>query len=413
MAGIIISVRTYVRKLAPQANLGCLNITHANWWGGRVDWTIVTYLGIVFATLAILTVLLKNFSNNVFSYVIAEVIYGSIASYAALKVAHDFFMVFTLLAIGGFVGGPIFLALCIYYSRKKFKLMAGVNAVVLVCTLAVAIDAFLIEPHMLEIKRHAIVSDKLDTPLHVAIVSDLQTDNLGDYERSVFQTVANEKPDLLLLPGDYIQTMNYQEWAVERDKFKQTFKDLNLTPKYGTFAVQGNVDDFSCWQQLFTDVPGHTFEQSETVSAGPVDITGLSFYDGRNSELKYPKKEKNNKFHIVMAHYPDFSLGKVEGDLLVAGHCHGGQVQLPFYGPLMTASNIPKRWVNGDVVLLPSGSKLIVSRGVGMERQHAPRLRFCCRPQLIFVDLLPSKIKPVAKTMMSPVVSSWDQRSEY
>jgi predicted MPP superfamily phosphohydrolase len=378
-----------------------------------VDWTIITYLGIVFATLAILTLLLKNFSNNVFSYVVAEVIYGCVASYAALKVAHDFFMVFTLLAIGGFFGGPIFLALCIYYSRKKFKLMAGVNAVVLACTLAIAIDAFLIEPHMLEIKRHAIVSDKLDTPLHVAIVSDLQTDNMGDYERSVFQTVANEKPDLLLLPGDYIQTMNYQEWAVERDKFKQTFKDLNLTPKYGTFAVQGNVDDFACWQQLFTDVPGHTFEQSETVSAGPVDITGLSFYDGRNSELKYPKKEKNNKFHIVMAHYPDFSLGKVEGDLLVAGHCHGGQVQLPFYGPLMTASNIPKRWVNGDVVLLPSGSKLIVSRGVGMERQHAPRLRFCCRPQLIFVDLLPSKIKPVAKTMMSPVVSSWDQRSEY
>lgn len=378
-----------------------------------MDWTIITYLGIVFATLAILTVLLKNFSNNVFSYVVAEVIYGCVASYAALKVAHDFFMVFTLLAIGGFVGGPIFLALCIHYSRKKFKLMAGVNAVVLVCTLAVAIDAFLIEPHMLEIKRHAIVSDKLDTPLHVAIVSDLQTDNLGDYERSVFQTVANEKPDLLLLPGDYIQTMNYQEWAVERDKFKQTFKDLNLTPKYGTFAVQGNVDDFSCWQQLFTDVPGHTFEQSETVSAGPVDITGLSFYDGRNSELKYPKKDNNNKFHIVMAHYPDFSLGKVEGDLLVAGHCHGGQVQLPFYGPLMTASNIPKRWVNGDVVLLPSGSKLIVSRGVGMERQHAPRLRFCCRPQLIFVDLLPSKIKPATKTMMSPVVSSWDQRSEY
>jgi predicted MPP superfamily phosphohydrolase len=378
-----------------------------------VDWTIITYLGIVFATLAILTLLLKNFSNNVFSYVVAEVIYGCVASYAALKVAHDFFMVFTLLAIGGFFGGPIFLALCISYSRKKFKLMAGVNAVVLACTLAIAIDAFLIEPHMLEIKRHAIVSDKLDTPLHVAIVSDLQTDNMGDYERSVFQTVANEKPDLLLLPGDYIQTMNYQEWAVERDKFKQTFKDLNLTPKYGTFAVQGNVDDFACWQQLFTDVPGHTFEQSETVSAGPVDITGLSFYDGRNSELKYPKKEKNNKFHIVMAHYPDFSLGKVEGDLLVAGHCHGGQVQLPFYGPLMTASNIPKRWVNGDVVLLPSGSKLIVSRGVGMERQHAPRLRFCCRPQLIFVDLLPSKIKPVAKTMMSPVVSSWDQRSEY
>lgn len=375
-----------------------------------MNWTIITYLGVMFATLAVLAVMLKYFSHNVFSFVIAEIIYGAIASYSALKIAHDFFMAFQLLAIGGFIGGPIFLAICVYFARKKFKIMAGVNAVVLVCTLFIAIDAFFVEPHMLEIKRHSIVSEKLDEPLRVAILSDFQTDHVGDYERSVLQTVANEKPDLFLLPGDYIQTFTPQEWAMERDRFKQAFKDFHIAPKYGTFAVQGNVDDFSCWQQLFTDMPGHTFEQSETVSAGPVDITGLSFYDGRNSELKRYRNSK--KFHIVMAHYPDFSLGKIDGDLLVAGHCHGGQVQLPFYGPIITASNVPKRWVNGDVVQLPSGSKLIISRGVGLERHNAPRLRFCCRPQLIFVNLLPEKIKPLAKTMLSPVVSSWDQRSE-
>lgn len=378
-----------------------------------MNWTIITYLGVLVATLAVLAVMLKYFSNNVFSFVLAEIIYGAVAGYAAFKVAHDFFMVFQLLAIGGFVGGPIFLAICIYFARKKFKIMAGLNAVVLACTLVIAVDAFFIEPHMLEIKRHAIISEKLEEPLHVAILSDFQTDHVGDYERSVLQTVAEEKPDLFLLPGDFIQTFTPQEWANERDRFRQAFKDLHISPKYGTFAVQGNVDDFSCWQQLFADVPGHTFEQSETVSAGPVDITGLSFYDGRNSELKlYPKKQ-SKKFHIVMAHYPDFCLGKIPGDLLVAGHCHGGQVQIPFFGPLMTASNVPKQWINGDVVQLPSGSKLIVSRGVGMERHNAPRLRFFCRPQLIFVDLLPAKIKPAAKPVISPVVSTWENWSEY
>lgn len=375
--------------------------------------TIITYLSIVGATLAVVFALLKYCGKNAYSFALGEIIYGGTTGYAALKGGHDLFMLFQLLAIGAFIGGPIFLGMCVLFARPKFKLMALTNAILLAVTLLVGIDAFLVEPHMLEVTKHSIVSDKLNSPLRIAILADFQTDKIGDYERSVLQQVANEKPDLFLLPGDYIQTFTPQEFAAERDKFKQLFKDLNIAPKHGTFAVQGNVDDFACWQQLFTDIPGHTFEQSETIAAGPVDITGLGFYDGRNGELKVSRNAKSNKFHIVMAHYPDFSLGKIDADLLVAGHCHGGQVQIPFFGPLMTASNVPKAWVNGNLVKLPSGSNLVISRGVGMERHNAPRLRFCCRPQLIFVDLMPDKIKPQANSMMSPVVSSWDQRSEY
>lgn len=375
--------------------------------------TIITYLAIVGVTLAIVFFLLRLFGKNAFTFALAESIYGAVAGYAALKVAHDFFMVLQLLAIGAFIGGPIFLGICVYFARPKFRFLAITNAILLGATVIVGVDAFLIEPHLLEVTKHSIISNKLNSPLRIAILADLQTDDIGDYERSVLQQVANEKPDIFLLPGDYIQTFTPQEWAKQADKFKQVFKELNIAPKHGTFAVQGDVDNFACWQQLFTDVPGHTFEQSETISAGPVDITGLSFYDGANGELKVSRNKASNKFHIVMAHRPDFSKGNIDADLLVAGHCHGGQVQVPFYGPLLTASTVPKAWVNGDLVTLPSGSNLLISRGVGMERQNAPRLRFCCRPQLIFVDLMPDKIKPQAKSMMSPVVSSWDQRSEY
>ena len=38
---------------------------------------------------------------------------------------------------------------------------------------------------------------------------------------------------------------------------------------------------------------------------------------------------------------------------------------------------------------LPGGAKLFVSRGVGMECGHAPRLRFLCRPELAVIDLVP------------------------
>jgi predicted MPP superfamily phosphohydrolase len=36
---------------------------------------------------------------------------------------------------------------------------------------------------------------------------------------------------------------------------------------------------------------------------------------------------------------------------------------------------------------LPGGRTLVVSRGAGMERGAAPRLRFLCRPEIVIVDV--------------------------
>ncbi len=83
-------------------------------------------------------------------------------------------------------------------------------------------------------------------------------------------------------------------------------------------------------------------------------------------------------------------LGPVEADLLIAGHTHGGQVRLPLIGPLLNLSRVPRGWIAGATTLAP-GRTLIVSRGIGMERANAPRLRFLCRPELVVIDLVPSE----------------------
>jgi hypothetical protein len=95
-----------------------------------------------------------------------------------------------------------------------------------------------------------------------------------------------------------------------------------------------------------------------------------------------------DRFHIVLGHSPNFSLGPVDADLLIAGHTHGGQVQLPLIGPLLTLSHVPRSWASG-VTEIALGKTMVVSRGIGMERGAAPRLRFLCRPELVVVDLLP------------------------
>ncbi len=40
---------------------------------------------------------------------------------------------------------------------------------------------------------------------------------------------------------------------------------------------------------------------------------------------------------------------------------------------------------------LPGGGKLLVSRGIGMERGYAPPMRFLCRPELMVIDLTPEE----------------------
>src|SRR5690606_31801463 len=119
-----------------------------------------------------------------------------------------------------------------------------------------------------------------------------------------------------------------------------------------------------------------------------VTLTGLPL--GRSkAPLDLPRP--SDRYHIVLGHRPDFALGSVDADLLLAGHTHGGQVQIPGFGPLVTLSNIPRAWAAGTVVSLDDDTTLVVSRGLGMERGVAPRLRFLCRPELVILDLVPAQ----------------------
>lgn len=76
-------------------------------------------------------------------------------------------------------------------------------------------------------------------------------------------------------------------------------------------------------------------------------------------------------------------------DLILAGHTHGGQVRLPGFGALVANCDIPlgqarglSAWTHRRVTV-----PLNVSAGLG-HSIYAP-VRFACRPEASFLDLLP------------------------
>jgi predicted MPP superfamily phosphohydrolase len=198
-----------------------------------------------------------------------------------------------------------------------------------------------------------------------------------------------EKADLILLAGDYLQLSKNKGLEVLRQQFNAFLKEINFSAPLGVYAVGGDVESGTepqNWPQNFAGLPVTVFTENKTVKLPGMCVTGITLIASMNRELQVPECVG---FHIALGHRPDFALGDIRADLLVAGHTHGGQVRLPFIGPIITLSKVPRQWAAG-VTKLPGNRTLVVSRGIGMERAYAPRLRFLCRPELVVIEVLPA-----------------------
>jgi hypothetical protein len=299
-----------------------------------------------------------------------------------LMVVLGLFAFLRLMAWAIFIHLVILLAGDAILNWNVRRKMSIASAAVALLIAGVGVDAFFIEPHWLEVTRFRITSPKVNRPLKIAIIADIQTDAIGDYERRVLELVKAEHPDLVLFAGDYIQ---------EHDdaRRRELIRDLRPLIKECGFkfavAVKGNVDDHD-WPDIFEGTGVECADMTREYRQGEVQITALSLMD--SEYVNDAKITPSERFHIVLGHIPNFALGNVQADLLVAGHTHGGQVRLPGIGPLITLSSIPRSWAAG-MTELTGGRTLIVSRGIGMERGRAPRLRFLCRPELVILEVVP------------------------
>lgn len=295
------------------------------------------------------------------------------------------FAMMAMWAYGLFVHLPLLLVGQAWLlNRRRARIPAVIAVMMVLALVAVAIDAFLIEPFDVQVDRVSVRSSKLDRRYRLAVLSDIQTDAPGAYEREVFRLTMAERPDAILMPGDYIHASG-EAYSSSRDELASMLEESGLSAPLGIHAVQGNVDPDGRWTPLFDGLPAAVYPSTSTAALAGLSLTALSFRDSFDTDIVIPGLPG---FHVVMGHGPDFALGTVSADLLIAGHTHGGQVQLPGIGPLITFSAVPRAWADG-VTLLSGGRTLIVSRGIGMERGSAPRLRFLCRPQIVIIDLEP------------------------
>ena len=299
-----------------------------------------------------------------------------------LTVSPETFSVILWLSWGGFLYVPVLL-MGPWFVTSKLRRR---NKIVTLClTLAIVIvgtDAFLIEPYHLKVTHLTLSSNKLDQPLRIAILADIQTDSPGSYEAKVLARVKQASPDLILFLGDYIQAP-FDQFSAAAKALNQIIKQADLSAPLGMYAIQGNWEH-TAWTQVFDQTAVQLIEDTTTLDLGPLTLTGLSFPDSTHP-YDLPTE---SAYHIAMGHCPDFALGQTHADLMLAGHTHGGQVCLPGIGPLLFFSQVPRTWASGLTEVTPN-QYLYVSRGIGMEHGSAPRMRFLCPPELVILTLTP------------------------
>lgn len=270
------------------------------------------------------------------------------------------------------------------------------------------------------------------TDFHLRADGAVQQRKLAQLQKRL----AGETYDLVALTGDLIHDSDGLPKALELIG--------SLAPRYGTYFVPGNHDyaEYTPWGVLsntwrasaedglrladfkhlaraladfvrkvvknelvrmpvcFNDVPAMLAELEQlgvcclvntsvhlSVDGGEVWLAGID--DAMESRPDLAQAFEGTPLAaplVLLAHNPDIWLqcGVDRADLVLSGHTHGGQIQLPLLGAVHTqgthlSRKAPAGWFERG------NSKMFVSRGLG---ESIP-LRFGARPQVALITLQP------------------------
>lgn len=280
----------------------------------------------------------------------------------------------------------------------------------LVCCM---VDAFLIEPHWINITR---LSFGDHPSVRVVHISDLHHKGNRSYLMRIVATINQLAPDVVCFTGDLVEDVQYLDEALD------ALGHINV-PLYG---VPGNHE---YWSGASFDRIGDCFRKTGgewLVDRSAISLKGRLLLAGRSgkdinirhaaSELAMPGQriewdlvpaaisapsvfhstidnsiaEKGNSStiaprakRILLAHYPleVKNIKNEKYDLILSGHAHGGQVRLPFIGSLIVPFGVDGYQMG--VYATPAG-RLHVSSGLGT---FFLPLRFFCRPEITLIEI--------------------------
>lgn len=271
------------------------------------------------------------------------------------------------------------------FQFTRRKLIVGAIGAATASAVGCGVDALLVEPHWLRITRLKLTPQPTTRIVHF---SDMHYRGHDAYARKVMKRINGFSPDFVCFTGDLIDYDHHLDGALDHIARIRA-------PVYG---VPGNHDFWSgaSFQQIeacFSATGGAWLvNNARQIRDGDVKIYGRYFHPAYNSHevfpylksaVPYSAPQTARQKQILLTHFPETAdlIKQEKYDLVLAGHTHGGQVCIPFWGPVILPTGSGK-YVRG-LYKTPAGP-LHVSVGIGT---LCLTVRFCCRPEMTVIEI--------------------------
>jgi len=196
-------------------------------------------------------------------------------------------------------------------------------------------------------------------------------------------------PDIVFFTGDLID----KDFEISEKEQKELIELLSsINSKYGKYSVIGNHDyvkevellnsiftnsDFILLQNSYDIIYSNDNDKifiggTDTYSYDKADIDKTMEYFANNEDISYK---------IILTHEPDYTdtiLSKYDADLILSGHSHNGQINIPYLKKLFLPYGSKKYYDNYYKI---NNTDLFISSGIGESRIN---MRLFNRPSINF-----------------------------
>lgn len=285
------------------------------------------------------------------------------------------------------------------FIRKLFLIAV---TLVLICT-AIYVYISKVEPRALTVTDHTLASSQLPKAFEGMRIVQFSDVHVGpDYSlrqlRHLINRINAQHPDIIVFTGDLFDNFSQYE-GDPQDVFHIL---AQLKAPLGKFAVYGNHDRGGGASRIYQsgmEMAGFDVLLNEskviTLPNGPsITISGLDDFLLGNPRIKSTLGALDpNQFQLLLVHEPDVADQFTEYpiDVQLSGHSHGGQVQIPGVGALITTS-LGTKYLEGSYTI--SGSyrdlQLYVNTGIGTSRA---KLRLGVPPEITVFTLSSEQLR--------------------
>ena len=283
---------------------------------------------------------------------------------------------------------------------------------ILIATAVIVLIVIMFDSRMI-VRRYEIDSPKVDTPIRIALITDLHSCKYGKKQTKLLNAIYAESPDLVLLGGDifddviedtntelflagiserypcYYVTGNHEYWSGQA-KFSAKIDILN---KYNIVILAGasevvevngesiNLCGVNDPDAYMVEIDSETDPQAYEEAQNRKEVTFTQQLDNVSSV------SENGNFTLLLSHRPEFfeQYTDYNFDLVLSGHAYGGQWRVPLVldGLYAPDQGVFPEYAGGRYE--QDGTTMIVSRGLARESTWAPRV--FNRPELVIVDI--------------------------